>query len=123
MYKARNIRWELTRCSGYVHTHLGRFSCPLLLEADPLPPAIFYNITNSSLDNYRGKHDYWNSMGSGAVAGAIYKATGMSLFVTQSGYKINRWLTEPTAGVRPAMVGAGLGTAFAASWSYFKTIV
>lgn len=44
--------------------------------ADTVVIAIFYNITNSSLDNYRGKHDYWNSLGAGAVAGAIYKATG-----------------------------------------------
>ncbi|RSH90162.1 Mitochondrial import inner membrane translocase subunit tim23 [Saitozyma podzolica] len=64
--------------------------------------AIFYNIANSSMDAFRGKHDALNSMAAGAISGALYKST---------------------AGLRPAMVGAGLMTAAAGGWSYFKTAV
>ncbi|EIW68624.1 hypothetical protein TREMEDRAFT_23453, partial [Tremella mesenterica DSM 1558] len=61
--------------------------------------AIFYNLSNSSLDAIRGKHDVFNALGAAALSGGIYKAT---------------------AGVRPAMVGAGLMTAAAGAWSFFK---
>jgi import inner membrane translocase subunit TIM23 len=40
--------------------------------------AIFYNITNSTLDHFRGKHDVFNSLGAAAASGAIYKSTGQS---------------------------------------------
>ncbi|WVF70152.1 hypothetical protein IAT40_004940 [Kwoniella sp. CBS 6097] len=64
--------------------------------------AIFYNLANSSLDSVRGKHDAYNAMGAAALSGAIYKSS---------------------AGVRPALVGAGLMTAAAGGWSAFKTMV
>ncbi|WRT65101.1 uncharacterized protein IL334_002043 [Kwoniella shivajii] len=64
--------------------------------------AIFYNIANSSLDSLRGKHDAANSMGAAALSGAIFKST---------------------AGVRPALVGAGIMTAAAGGWSAFKNRV
>lgn len=35
-----------------------------------------YNMTNSSLDSIRGKHDVLNSMGAGAFSGALFKSTG-----------------------------------------------
>lgn len=38
--------------------------------------AIFYNIANSSMDAFRGKHDALNSMAAGAISGALYKSTG-----------------------------------------------
>jgi import inner membrane translocase subunit TIM23 len=37
--------------------------------------AIFYNIANSSMDAFRGKHDALNSMAAGAISGALYKST------------------------------------------------
>ena len=64
--------------------------------------AIFYNITNSSLDTVRGQHDIFNSMGAAALSGALYKAT---------------------AGVRPAAMSAGIMAAAAGVWSVVKTIV
>ncbi|KAK8846680.1 hypothetical protein IAR55_005767 [Kwoniella newhampshirensis] len=64
--------------------------------------AIFYNLANSSFDAIRGKHDAGNAMAAAALSGAIYKST---------------------AGVRPALVGAGLMTAAAGSWSAFKAYV
>ncbi|OCF30456.1 mitochondrial import inner membrane translocase subunit [Kwoniella heveanensis CBS 569] len=64
--------------------------------------AIFYNLANSSLDSVRGKHDAYNAMGAAALSGAIYKSS---------------------AGLRPALVGAGLMTAAAGGWSAFKTMV
>ncbi|WWD21989.1 hypothetical protein CI109_106477 [Kwoniella shandongensis] len=64
--------------------------------------AIFYNLANSSFDAIRGKHDAANAMAAAALSGAIYKST---------------------AGVRPALVGAGLMTAAAGSWSAFKNFV
>lgn len=59
-------------------------------------------------------------MGAGAVAGAIYKSTGKWWHQLRRRFGTSLIMT---AGVRPAMVGAGLGIAFAASWSFFKTIV
>ncbi|WVR04356.1 hypothetical protein IAU60_001357 [Kwoniella sp. DSM 27419] len=64
--------------------------------------AIFYNLANSSLDAVRGRHDQWNAMGAAALSGAIFKST---------------------AGVRPAMVGAGLMTGAAGAWSFLKQMV
>ncbi|KAL1408468.1 Mitochondrial import inner membrane translocase subunit tim23 [Vanrija albida] len=64
--------------------------------------AIFYNLSNSSLDAVRNKHDALNSMAAGALSGGIYKCT---------------------AGVRPMLVGAALGTAAMGTWSFVKTLV
>jgi hypothetical protein len=38
--------------------------------------AIYYNLVTSSLDAARNKHDEFNSMAAGALAGGIYKCTG-----------------------------------------------
>jgi hypothetical protein len=43
-----------------------------------LPPALFYNGVNSSIDAYRGKHDTYGAIAAGALSGVIYKATGTS---------------------------------------------
>ncbi|KAL7424463.1 Mitochondrial import inner membrane translocase subunit tim23 [Cryptotrichosporon argae] len=64
--------------------------------------AIFYNLTDSSLDAVRGKHDVLNSIVAGALSGAVFKST---------------------AGVRPMLVASTIGTGFAASWSFLKTRV
>ncbi|TYJ58171.1 hypothetical protein B9479_000995 [Cryptococcus floricola] len=64
--------------------------------------AIFYNLTNSSLDAVRGKHDVFNAVAAASVSGAIFKST---------------------AGLRPAMVGAGIGGIAASAWSGFKSFV
>ncbi|WVN88795.1 uncharacterized protein L203_104008 [Cryptococcus depauperatus CBS 7841] len=64
--------------------------------------AIFYNLSNSSLDAIRGKHDAFNAITAAAISGAIFKST---------------------AGIRPALVGAGLMTATAGSWSAIKAIL
>ncbi|CAE6482252.1 unnamed protein product [Rhizoctonia solani] len=38
--------------------------------------ALMYNVLNSSIDAWRGKHDVWGSMAAGGISGAIYKSTG-----------------------------------------------
>lgn len=37
--------------------------------------AIYYNLTNSSLDYARGRHDALNSVAAGAFAGGLFKCT------------------------------------------------
>ncbi|CDK26739.1 unnamed protein product [Kuraishia capsulata CBS 1993] len=37
--------------------------------------ALSYNLINSSLDAFRGKHDDLNSLAAGALAGALYKSS------------------------------------------------
>ncbi|KAF8603776.1 Tim17-domain-containing protein [Ceratobasidium sp. AG-I] len=61
--------------------------------------ALVYNILNSSIDAWRGKHDAWGSMAAGGISGAIYKST---------------------AGVRPALAAAGIMTGLAGTWSWIK---
>lgn len=43
--------------------------------------AIFYNLSNSSFDAIRGKHDALNAMAAAGLSGAIYKSTGASLSI------------------------------------------
>jgi import inner membrane translocase subunit TIM23 len=86
--------------------------------------AIFYNLANSSIDAARGKHDYLNAIGAGAVSGAIYKSTGeLSAAVTLAVKLQNGMKLTVVAGVRPALVGATIVSAAAGGWSYFKTVV
>ncbi|TIA73760.1 hypothetical protein E3P92_01741 [Wallemia ichthyophaga] len=61
--------------------------------------AMVYNMTNSSLDSIRGKHDVLNSMGAGAFSGALFKST---------------------AGLRPMAISAGILSTTAGGWSLFK---
>ncbi|PPQ66669.1 hypothetical protein CVT26_009423 [Gymnopilus dilepis] len=61
--------------------------------------ALMYNGVNSSIDAIRGKHDMLGSMAAGALTGAIFKST---------------------AGVRPAIAAAAVGTSMAGIWSYVK---
>jgi len=39
--------------------------------------ALVYNVINSTLDSFRGKHDAFGGMAAGAITGALYKSTGM----------------------------------------------
>ncbi|KAG8756137.1 Mitochondrial import inner membrane translocase subunit tim23 [Ceratobasidium sp. 428] len=64
--------------------------------------ALMYNILNSSIDSWRGKHDAWGSMAAGGLSGAIYKST---------------------AGVRPALAAAGIMTGLAGTWSWIKRTI
>ncbi|KAH3675972.1 hypothetical protein WICMUC_002268 [Wickerhamomyces mucosus] len=59
--------------------------------------AILYNLTNSSLDAVRGKHDAINSIASGALAGALFKST--------KGIKQVGYASVLTAGAAGAWVG------------------
>lgn len=47
----------------------------------PNEKAIFYNLSNSSFDAIRGKHDALNAMAAAGLSGAIYKSTGAFLFI------------------------------------------
>jgi import inner membrane translocase subunit TIM23 len=38
--------------------------------------ALVYNVINSSVDGFRGKHDTLGSMIAGSMTGALYKSTG-----------------------------------------------
>ncbi|KDR67976.1 hypothetical protein GALMADRAFT_257502 [Galerina marginata CBS 339.88] len=64
--------------------------------------ALIYNGVNSSIDAMRGKHDTLGSMAAGALTGAIFKST---------------------AGIKPAIAAAAVGTSMAGIWSYVKKSV
>ncbi|TIC12211.1 Tim17-domain-containing protein [Wallemia mellicola] len=64
--------------------------------------ALVYNISNSSLDSIRGKHDVLNSMGAGAISGALFKST---------------------AGFRPMAISAGILASSAGGWTLFKRTI
>lgn len=64
--------------------------------------ALAYNIINSSIDSFRGKHDVWGGMAAGGLTGAIYKST---------------------AGVRQALAAATIMTTLAGTWGYLKRIL
>lgn len=63
---------------------------------------LLYNIIDSSLDSYRGKHDDLNSLMSGALAGAIFKST---------------------SGIKAMSYSTGLMTLAAATWCGFKRLI
>lgn len=62
--------------------------------------AILYNGINSSLGAARGRHDVYNAVGAGFVAGALFKCT---------------------RGARPALIFGGLAGGAALAWSLAKT--
>lgn len=61
--------------------------------------AIIYNGINSSIGALRGRHDIYNSVAAGTLAGALFKCT---------------------RGVRPAMIFGGLAGSAALVWSLAK---
>ncbi|KAK6197515.1 Tim17/Tim22/Tim23/Pmp24 family-domain-containing protein [Scheffersomyces amazonensis] len=61
--------------------------------------AMTYNIIDSTLDAVRGKHDDLNSLGAGALAGAIFRAS---------------------AGVKPMFISSVLATGAAGAWCGIK---
>ncbi|KAG0680298.1 Mitochondrial import inner membrane translocase subunit tim23 [Pichia californica] len=63
---------------------------------------LLYNIIDSSLDAYRGKHDDLNSLASGALAGAIFKST---------------------SGTKAMAYSTGMMTLAAAAWCGFKRAI
>lgn len=64
--------------------------------------AMTYNLLDSSLDYFRGKHDDLNSIGAGALAGAIFKSS---------------------AGLKPMGYSTGMMAGAAALWVGFKRLV
>lgn len=58
--------------------------------------AIVYNIINSSIGYWRGKHDAANSIGAGVLSGILFKST---------------------RGVRPMMISGGIVGGVAAAWT------
>lgn len=63
---------------------------------------LIYNLINASIGKYRGKHDDWNSIASGAIAGAMFKCT---------------------KGPKPMLIATGLMTAAAGAWCTIKHAV
>jgi import inner membrane translocase subunit TIM23 len=63
---------------------------------------LLYNVIDSSLDAYRGRHDDYNSLFSGALAGAIFKST---------------------SGLKAIGYSSGLMTLAAATWCGFKRLI
>ncbi|CCH61930.1 hypothetical protein TBLA_0F03960 [Henningerozyma blattae CBS 6284] len=61
--------------------------------------AMTYNLINSSLDSYRGKHDSMGSVVSGALTGAIFKSS---------------------KGVKPMVIASGLTAGAAGLWCGVK---
>ena len=64
--------------------------------------AMTYNLLDSSLDYFRGKHDDLNSIGAGTLAGAIFKSS---------------------AGFKPMGYSTGMMAGAAALWVGFKHLV
>ncbi|AWU77017.1 hypothetical protein CAS74_000948 [Pichia kudriavzevii] len=63
---------------------------------------LLYNVFDSILDRYRGKHDDYNSLASGALAGAFFKST---------------------SGLKAMTYSSGLMTLAAACWCGFKRAI
>lgn len=64
--------------------------------------ALTYNLIDSSIDAIRGKHDDLNSLGAGALAGALFRSS---------------------AGVKPMVYSTALMTGAAASWCGLKRLL
>lgn len=58
--------------------------------------ALVYNIMNSTIGYYRGKHDAFSSLSAGAVSGILFKST---------------------RGVRPMMISGVIVAGVAGSWT------
>ena len=58
--------------------------------------ALVYNIINSTIGHYRGKHDTVNSLTAGALSGMLFKST---------------------RGVRPMVISGGLVAGAAGTWT------
>ncbi|VVT43487.1 uncharacterized protein SAPINGB_P000008 [Magnusiomyces paraingens] len=63
---------------------------------------LIYNLINASIDKYRGKHDDWNSLASGAIAGAMFKCT---------------------KGPKPMLIASGLMAGAAGAWCAIKRAI
>lgn len=61
--------------------------------------ALLYNLIDSSIDQLRGKHDDFNSLGAGALTGALFRSS---------------------AGVRPMAYSTAIMTAAAGAWCGLK---
>lgn len=61
--------------------------------------ALIYNLIDSTIDHFRGKHDDFNSLAAGALTGALFKSS---------------------AGSRPMAISTGLMTAAAGAWCGLK---
>lgn len=61
--------------------------------------ALIYNIADSTIDHFRGKHDDVNSLAAGAITGALFRSA---------------------AGVRPMMYSTAMMTAGAGAWCALK---
>lgn len=64
--------------------------------------ALTYNLVDSSIDYFRGKHDDFNSLAAGALTGAIFKSS---------------------AGARPMAISTVLMTAAAGAWCGLKRVL
>jgi import inner membrane translocase subunit TIM23 len=58
--------------------------------------AIVYNLVNSGIGHFRGKHDATNSILAGAISGAVFKST---------------------RGLRPMMISSGVVASVAGTWA------
>ncbi|KAF2726727.1 mitochondrial import inner membrane translocase subunit tim23 [Polyplosphaeria fusca] len=64
--------------------------------------ALVYNGVNSTIGNFRGKHDMTNSVMAGALSGAIFKST---------------------RGLRPMMISSGIVAGIAGTWAVVRKVV
>jgi len=64
--------------------------------------AMTYNLVDSSIDYFRGKHDDYNSLAAGALTGALFKSS---------------------AGARPMAISTCLMTAAAGAWCGLKHLL
>ncbi|KAF2261577.1 mitochondrial import inner membrane translocase subunit tim23 [Lojkania enalia] len=63
--------------------------------------AMVYNGINSTIGNFRGKHDMTNSVMAGALSGAIFKST---------------------RGVRPMLISSGIVASIAGAWAMTRKV-
>ena len=64
--------------------------------------ALVYNLMNSTIGHYRGKHDALSSLSAGALSGMLFKCT---------------------RGVRPMMISSALVTAAAGTWTVSRDTI
>ena len=64
--------------------------------------ALTYNLINSSIDYFRGKHDVAGSVTAGALTGAIFKSS---------------------KGLKPMGYASGMMAAAAAAWCGLKSLI
>lgn len=87
-----------------------------------------YNAVNSTIDAFRGQHDFYGGMGAAAISGAIFKCTGEhlrdnDLLLHSKPTHMEFVVLQTSAGVKPALAGATLMMGASAAWTGAKKLL